>query len=169
MISERMQKALNEQIVNELFASNSYLGIAAFMDSLGLKVLAEHFFKQSAEERGHALRILKYLLDVSAAVRIRPIPGSKGGYASVEEAVRTSLEQEITVTGQINDLMTLAHEEKDYATASFLRWFVDEQVEEQATMSDLLQLVQMAGDTNLLLVEDRLLRRAESAGEEEED
>lgn len=166
LISKEMQDKINEQIVHELFSSNAYLGIASYCDSLGLKVLAGRFFEQSEEERGHALKFLQYLLDVGAKVEMGAIPQPKSDFKSVEEAVKTALEQEVTVTNQINALMALAQKEDDYATASFLKWFIDEQVEEVATIGDLLQLVQLAGDDRILMVEDRLMRTGGSASQD---
>lgn len=159
MIKPQVQDSINAQIVNELYASNAYLSVAAYMDGQGLKVLAAFFFRQSDEERMHATKLLHYLLDVQGDVKIGAVPAPPLEFASVEAAIAASLEQEITVTNQINAMMTIAHETRDYATASFLKWFVDEQVEEQSSMSDLLQLVRRAGPHNLLLVEDRLMKQ----------
>jgi len=158
MLNKDIANAINDQITNELYSSNAYLAVASFMDSLGLKVLAGFFFQQSGEERTHALKLLNYLLNVGATPVVASVPGPRNEFKDVEDAIQHSLNQEITVTRQINNLMTLAHKHDDYATASFLRWFVDEQVEEQASMNDLLLLVRNAGPHNLLLVEDRLLK-----------
>ncbi|MDK2971561.1 MAG: bacterioferritin [Candidatus Sumerlaeota bacterium] len=157
-ISKKMQDGINQQIVNELFSSNAYLAIAGYMDSQGLKVLAAHYLEQSAEERTHAMKLLHYLLDVGASLSIGAIPEPQNKFKSVEEAVKSALDQEEIVTTQINDLMGLAHTQKDYATVSFLQWFVDEQVEEISTASELLQLVRLAGSERILLVEDRLMK-----------
>lgn len=159
MLSKATEKAINEQIVNELYSSNAYLSVASYMDSEGLKVLSAFFFRQSAEERDHALKLLHYMLDVGGKVVVGTVPAPMATFKSVEHAVQESLNQEKTVTEQINRLMGLAHKESDYATASFLKWFVDEQVEELSSMHELLLLVQKAGDQNLLLVEDRLLKQ----------
>jgi len=158
MISDSLTKSINEQIANELYASNSYLQIAAYFDALGLKVLAAFFFRQSDEERMHAMKLLKYLLEVGKKVKFGQIKAAKADYKSPEDAIQTSLDQEIVVTNQINSLMKEATTNNDYATQSFLKWFVDEQVEEVASMSDLLQLVKLAGEERILMVEDRLLR-----------
>jgi ferritin len=158
MISDSLAKSINEQIANELYASNSYLQIAAYFDGLGLKVLAAFFFTQSDEERVHATKLLKYLLEVGKKVKFGAIKAGKADYKSPEDAIQTALDQEIVVTNQINALMKEATTNNDYATQSFLKWFVDEQVEEVASMSDLLQLVKLAGEERILLVEDRLLR-----------
>ncbi|MBI1291557.1 ferritin [bacterium] len=158
MLTKDLAVAINDQVVNELYSSNAYLAVATYMDTLGLKVLAGFFFQQSSEERGHALKLLHYLMSVGATVTIGTVPAPRGTFESVEDAIQHSLNQEITVTNQINALMGLAHKHDDYATASFLKWFVDEQVEEQASMNDLLLLVKNAGPHNFLLVEDRLLK-----------
>jgi ferritin len=158
MIHKDLEAAINEQIVYELYSSNAYLSVASFMDGQGLKVLSANFVQQSEEEREHAKKFIRYLQEVGGTVRIGAIPQPKQDFASVEEAVKMSLEQEEEVTRRINGLMGLAHDQKDYATASFLKWFVDEQVEEQASMNDLLMMVRHAGP-HLLLVEDRLLKQ----------
>lgn len=167
MISQGLADAINRQIVNELYSSNAYLEIAGYFDGRGLKVLARHFFRQSDEERAHALRLGRYLLDVGKTLRIAAVPEPMAEFTSTEHAVQTALDQEIEVTRQINALMATAHKENDYASISMLQWFVDEQVEEVSSMSDLLQLVRMAGEERLLLVEDRLMRASEDEDDEE--
>jgi len=165
MISDKMTSLINQQVANELHSSNAYLAIASYMETNGWKVLGEWFFRQAGEERDHALKFLRYLLDVGAKVEIAAVPDVKNDFASVEEAVKTSLDQEKKVTAQIHDIMALAQDERDFPTTSFLKWFIDEQVEEEASVGDLLLLVQRAGEKNLLLVEDRLMRSAPSASE----
>ncbi|MCB2153577.1 ferritin [bacterium] len=157
LISDAMQDSINQQVANELYSSNAYLSIAGYLDSLGLSVMSQRFFEQSDEERAHAMKFVHYLLEVGGDLVINAIPEPANKFKSVREAVAASLQQEKEVTRQINQMMTLARSEDDHATASFLQWFVDEQVEEISTMSNLLQVVEMAGD-NLLLVEDRLLK-----------
>lgn len=158
MISKKMEKALNEQIVHELHSSNAYIALAGYLDSLGLKVMSQRFFQQSDEERMHAMKFVRYVLDVGAPVGIGVVPPTKNDFKSVDEAVSMALEQEKHITALINDLMALAHKENDYATASFLKWFIDEQVEEISTVTELLQLVRLAGPDRILLVEERLMR-----------
>src|SRR5690606_29273740 len=155
---DSLAQSINDQIANELHASNSSLHIAAYFDGLGLKVLASFFFRQSDEERMHATKLLKYLLEVGKKVKFGQIKAAKSDYKSPEDAIQTALDQEIVVTNQINALMKEATANNDFATQSFLKWFVDEQVEEVSSMSDLLQLVKLAGEERILLVEDRLLR-----------
>ena len=156
MISEKMSKALNKQVTNEFHASFTYLAMALSFHDMGLKVFAKRFYDQANEEREHAEKILRYLQEVGAEARLDGIEKPKGDYKTVTEIVKAALEAELTVTKQIHDLVTLAESEKDYATRSFLRWFVDEQVEEVSSMQELLQMVEMAGDKHLFFVEARL-------------
>lgn len=164
MLHKDLEAAINEQIVHELHSSNTYLAVASYMEAQGLKVLDAFFIRQSHEEREHAMKLIRYLQEVNARVHIGAIPEPPQDFESVEQAVGMSLEQEKRITGLINGLMTLAQEKQDHATVSFLNWFVDEQVEEEATMRDLLQMIRHAGP-HLLLVEDRLLKQGVSLPE----
>lgn len=158
MLEKNLEAAINEQIIYELYSSNTYLQVAAYMEAQGLKVLSSHFIRQSEEERQHAMKFITYLQEVNGSVRIGAIPQPPQTFDSVEDAVAKSLAQEEEVTRRINNLMTMACKSDDYATQSFLKWFVDEQVEEQASMNDLLLMIRHAGP-HLLLVEDRLLKQ----------
>lgn len=155
MISEAMNAKLNEQIAAEFSAAHDYLGMACALDQMGLKILAKRFLAQHDEEREHAMKILHYVQEVGGTVALQNIGKPVSEYENVEAIVRTALEAEHKVTRMINDLVALADSEKDYASRSFLNWFVDEQVEEVSSMTDLLALVQLAGD-NMLQVEARV-------------
>lgn len=156
MISDAMNKALNGQVANELFASMSYRQMAFEYDVMGLKVFAAKFQTQADEEHEHAMRIARYVLDSGGKVELAALEKPKSGYTSALAMVEAALESEIRVSKQIYGLVEQAESEKDHSTGSFLKWFVDEQVEEVSTMSDLVQLVKMAGESNLVLVEQRL-------------
>lgn len=156
MISEKMNQALNRQVTNEFGASHTYLAMACSFHEMGLKVFAKRFFQQAEEERQHALKIMKYIEDVGGKIVLDGVAKPKTGYNSTLAIVEAAVEAERTVTGQVNELVALAETEKDYATRSFLQWFVNEQVEEVSSMLDLLQMVTMAGEKNLFYVESRL-------------
>jgi ferritin len=153
LISKELTAAINEEIGLEFFASNQYVAMAAYFEGLGLKKLAKMFFKQGDEERGHALKFIKYVVETGGALRIPSVQEPKAEFKSVEEAVRLSLDWEIEVTRRCNALMALAIEQKDYAAQDFLRWFVTEQVEEVGQMEQLLRIVQQAGERNLIMLE----------------
>jgi bacterioferritin B len=153
LITKELNAGFNEEIGLELFASNQYLNMAAYLEAQPLKKLAAMFVKQSDEERGHALKFVKYLNDVGGTVVIPAIAAPAHAFTSVEDLIKQSLDWEIEVTNRVNALMTMAIAQKDYAAQDFLRWFVTEQVEEVSTMDNLLKIVKAAGDRSLIVVE----------------
>lgn len=159
--SPRIIDVINEQIGCEFSAMLQYVAIAAHFDRETLPCLAAHFSRQAAEENEHALRFVKYVGDIGALLRIPAIDAPQGDFKSAEEAVKLSLEQEEKVTAQINQLVHIAKEESDYTTDNFLQWFVQEQLEEVSSMQDLLNIVQRAGEGNLLRVEEYLARKGD--------
>ena len=152
-ISKALVDLVNEQIAHELIASNQYLQLATYFDGQALRKLSEFFYKQSEEEREHALKFVHYLTEVGGNVRILEIPAANYDVKSAEHAFQMSLDWEKEVTRRIHAMMDLAVEEKDYASQAFLQWFVTEQVEEESSMETMLQIVQKAGEKNLLMVE----------------
>jgi len=155
-MSEKMNKALNEQVANELNASHKYLAMVYAFDAMGLKVFGKRFAKQAEEERGHALKIAKYIQDAGGNAVLNGLDKPKGDYKTAKSIVEAALASEEMVTRQIHALVALAEKENDYATRNFLEWFVEEQVEEVADMRELLQWVKMAGDANLFQLENRI-------------
>src|SRR5262245_11460716 len=153
MISSKLAKAFNEQIGHEFGASLQYVSIAAHFQRAQLTLLATLFFKQAEEEREHAMKFVRYLLDTKGDLRIPEIAAPTPTFASAEAAVAAALKWEQEVTGQITALMELAVKENDYLAQSFLQWFIDEQLEEVVKMDRLLAVITRAGDKNLLMVE----------------
>jgi ferritin len=159
MISEKMNKQLNEQITNEFNAQQTYLAMACMFERKGLPLLAKHFRTQTEEEREHALKILDYVLEVGGTVQLQPLPAPRPEYPSVLAAIEAAVEHEKKVTRQIHDLCTLAESEKDYGTRNFLNWFCEEQVEEVSSMEQLANAARMCGD-QLLQLEAYLIHHA---------
>ncbi len=141
MPADRFVEALNAQIGNELAAHNQYLACAVHYDAETMPRMAAFFYAQALEERDHAMMMVQYLLDIDAAVVIPGVDGPQASFADVVEPVALALDQEKRVTEQINGLLRIAREEYDFASEQFLQWFIKEQVEEVATMSDLLAVV----------------------------
>jgi ferritin len=158
LISPAMTAALNEQVGNELAASNQYVQIAAYFDGEGLPTLAKHFYRQAAEERDHAMRFVKYLMDAGGELAIPAIPAPTARFASAAEAVQLALTSELTVTRQINGIVDLAIRESDHLSKNALDWFVNEQREEVSSMDSLLRMVKRAGEANLFFVEQYLMQ-----------
>lgn len=157
IIKPKLVDQLNDQIRSEFTASAQYVAIAAYFDQESLIELANFFYRQAEEEREHAMKIVHFLLEAGAKPTIPGIPELRNEFSSAAEAVEFARDQEIEVTNQINSLVNSAVAEDDHITNSFLRWFVDEQLEEVDTMSTLLQTIRHAGDS-LLLVEDFVRR-----------
>lgn len=145
-LSKTLNTKLNEQVTHEFFASQLYLSMAFMFDDQGLQMLSKLYQKQAEEERGHALKIAKYMQDVEGKVTLQAIPQPASEFRSPLAAIEAALEHERKVTQQIHDLVGLAEQEKDYATRTFLNWFVDEQVEEVDTQLKLAQIARMVGD-----------------------
>jgi ferritin len=152
-IKQAMIGPFNEQIQSEFAASQQYIAIAIYFDEMGLMELAQFFYRQSDEEREHAMKFVHFMLETEARPIIPPVSDLKNDFASPAEAVQFALNQERKVTEQIDNLVSLSLSEGDHASTNFLQWFVTEQVEEVATMGTLLQTIRLAGK-NLLLVED---------------
>jgi len=149
---------LNEQVGHEFAASQQYVAIAVYYDAETLPLLAAHFYRQALEERNHALMIVQFLLDADHAVEIPAVDAPQTTFKDAREPVALALEQEKRVTEQIAALAALAREEGDLVGEQFLHWFLQEQREEVASMSDLLKIVERASESNIMLAEDYLAR-----------
>jgi bacterioferritin B len=163
IINEKTVDAMNAQIQSEFLASAQYAAMAIYFDEKGLPDLAQYFYRQSDEERGHAMKFVHFMLDAGAKPLIPAVPEVRNEFESPEDVVETSLKQELKVTDQINNLMHIAVEERDFTSQQFLQWFVDEQVEEVESFTLLLQTIQHSAG-NLLLVEDFVRRHAQPQG-----
>src|SRR5436309_510249 len=157
MAAVRFISRLNEQIRYEFSASQQYIANAVYYDGQTLPRLAAFFYAQAVEERNHAMMMVRYLLDADAAVAIPGISTPETQFDDVVAPVALALEQENRVSDQIAGLMGVAREEGDYLSEQFMQWFLKEQVEEVATMSGLLAVVQRSSDSPML-VEDYVVR-----------
>ena len=165
MPADRFVEQLNAQIGNELAAHSQYLACAVYYDALTLPQMAEFFYAQALEEREHAMMMVQYLLDTDAEVTIPGVAAPVCRFGDVVAPVALALEQERRVTGQINALLKTAREESDFASEQFMQWFIKEQVEEVATMSDLLTVVGRNRD-DLENIEEYVAREQGSGGED---
>ena len=163
MAEKGFAEALNDQIANEFGASMQYVGAAVYYDNETLPRLAAFFYRQALEERDHAMMMVQYLIDTDQEVRIPDITSQQTHFDDAVSPVRMSLEQEKRVGGEINALFKLARDTDEFRAEQFMQWFVKEQVEEVALMSDLLKVVERSRD-NLPLVEDYLAREQPGEG-----
>ena len=153
MPAERFVEALNDQVANEFAASHQYVAIAAHYESQTLPQLAAFFYRQAVEERGHAMMMVKYLLDTDSQVKLREVSAPETSFADHIAPIQLALEQERTVSNQIGDLFKTAREEGDYLSEQFVQWFLKEQVEEVATMTELLDVGERVRDFPMWLEE----------------
>jgi ferritin len=157
---------LNEQIGHEFGAHQQYVAIAVYYEAETLPRLAAFFYAQALEERNHALMMVRFLLDQGVEATIPGVAAPQVSFADVVAPVALALDQERRVTEQINALAALAREHQDYTSEQFMQWFIKEQIEEIATVSDLLRVVERARESPLL-AEEYLAR--EHPGEEDSD
>jgi bacterioferritin B len=165
MPAQRFVDALNAQLAREFGASQQYVAAAVHYDAHTLPRLAGFFYRQALEERGHAMMMVRYLLDAGAEVSIPGMDAPRAEWGDAVEPIAMALEQERQVTERINELMTVAREEQDYASEQFVSWFVKEQVEEEATMSDLLAVAERCRD-DLMELEEYVAREQGAAGDD---
>ena len=157
---------LNEQIGNEFAAHQQYVACAVYYDSETLPQLARFFYRQALEERDHAMMMVQYLIDADADVVIPGVAAPLTSFGDIVAPVALALEQEKRVSEQINGLAGSAREAGDYTSEQFMQWFIKEQVEEVATMSDLLRVVERSKD-DPMEIENFMAR--EHPGDEDED
>ena len=170
MLSNKMIDKINEQIKNELYSGHLYLSMAAYCSSQDLDGFANFFIVQEEEERFHAMKFYHYLVEQGADVKIYGLDQPKQDFASIEEVFDLALKHEQLVTKLINELMELAVQEKDYATQSLLNWYIDEQVEEEASMQGILRKIQMVGAKGhgILMLDSQMGQRKFSSPASEE-
>ncbi len=158
LASDQLLSAVNQQVGNEFGASLQYVSIASHFEAQALTGLARFFFRQADEERDHAMKFVRFVVDAEGQLEIPAIPAPKAQFSSAKEAVALALNWEQEVTKQIYNLVEIAKEDSNYIAIRFLDWFVNEQFEEVNTMSSLLQVVERAGEDGLLFVEEFLAR-----------
>lgn len=166
MAERTFAQALNDHVPNEFAASQAYLAAAIYYDDLTMPRMAAFFYRQSIEERNHALMIIRYLLDIDEEAAIPGIAAPNLSFSDIVEPVRVALDQEKKVTQQFNELASIARAANDFQGEQFLQWFLKEQVEEVSLMSDLLTVVERAKDMPLEIEEFLAREGFGEAGEE---
>ena len=160
-MNEKMVKAINKQLNFELESAHVYLAMQNYFATLSLKGFERWFNVQYKEEVEHAEKFMGYLNDRGQRVEITGFESPKNEFKSVLEVLETSLNHEKEVTRRINELMALAIELNDYASVSFLQWYIDEQVEEEANFSEIIDKVKMMDGKGLFSLDRELGSRKE--------
>ena len=162
MPAERFVEQLNIQIGHEFGAHQQYVACAVYYDALTMPQMARFFYAQAVEERDQAMMMVNYLIDSDAPVVIPGVRAPQVHFDDLVAPVALALEQEKRVSAQINELTKIAREEADFASDQFMQWFIKEQVEEVATMSDLLAVVRRSKDIEA--IEDYVQREQSAEG-----
>lgn len=167
MLSEKLVEEFNEQIKHEFFSANYYLSMAAYCKDQNLDGFANFFIVQAEEERFHAMKFFNFLDEMGSRVVITGYDDPRTDFESMSDVFAAGLEHEQFVTKRIYHLMDIAMDEKSYPAISFLNWFVDEQVEEEATMTDLLEKLKLINNNpNGLFMLDKELSTRTFVSEE---
>ncbi len=168
MIREVMQNAINEQITKEIYSSNLYLAMAGYYHSINLNGFANWMRIQAQEEMEHALKFFDYLLDRGGKAVIGQIPAPPAEWIGPLEAFEKAYEHEQYVTDSINKLADLSIKEGDHATNVLLQWFINEQVEEEATASEIVERLKMVGEDKggLFMMDNELKGRPAASSAE---
>jgi len=158
MLSEKMEQALNEQVKWELWSSYLYLSMASYFEDMGLMGFASWMKVQEQEEKFHATKFYGYTFERGGRIKLQTLEAPENNWKSPMAAFQDTLKHEQGVTARINALMDLAISEKDHATASYLKWFIDEQVEEEASVQDVINKLKLVeGNPSALYMLDKEL------------
>lgn len=161
MLSDNLLKNLNDQVNFEFYSSYTYLAMAAYAESVDLSGIANFFRVQAQEELFHAMKLYDYIFQKNGVVELDKIDKPEGKYESIIDVFETGYNHEQLVTSRIYKLADIASEEKEHATISLLRWFIDEQVEEENTFNTLLKKIKRAEDNPaaLYMLDEELATR----------
>ncbi|MCK0188838.1 ferritin [Arenibacter sp. F20364] len=142
---------LNDQIKMESHASASYLAMASWCEQNAFVQSAEFFYHQATEEREHMMKIFKFIADCGGNSLSPTVDNINHDFSNLEEVFETALDQEIEVTKSIYKILSVAKKEQDYLTENFLQWFIKEQLEEEKTFRDILDLFELMGRDGIAL------------------
>lgn len=149
MIKKKIEDLCNRQVEREGYSSNLYLAMASWAENNGFNGVAAWLYAQSEEERGHMLKFIKYINERGGKTIIPAFKKPPVDYKNVEEMFNEVLKHEQFITSSINEIVELSLQEKDYSTNNFLQWFVTEQVEEEASVQQIIDMVRLVGKNNM--------------------
>lgn len=158
-MNKKLEAAINEQINFEIESAHIYLAMQSYVAELGLAGFENWLDVQYQEELAHAKKFMKYINERGGRVLIKGFEDPRNDYSSLLEVFEVALNHEFEVTRRIHNIMGLAHEERDYATISFMQWFVDEQVEEEDNFSTLIDQIKLVKDAGLFMLDKELAAR----------
>ncbi|MDY8138625.1 ferritin [Aquimarina sp. 2201CG5-10] len=155
-INLEVMDLLNQQLSKEQHSSSVYLAMASWCDQKALTNSAAFFYRQSEEEREHMMKIFKFINDCGGSAYSPKVVDIPHDYASLREIFEIALQQEVSITQSIYKIVAKCRKVNDFATENFLQWFVEEQLEEEQTMRDILDMFDLMGDTPLKFIDERI-------------
>ena len=166
MISKKIEKAINEQILKEEYSARLYLAMASWCERNGYPGAAAFLYEHSDEERMHQLKFVHFLNDRGGYAVLQDVKQPPSKYETLQKMFQEILKHEQYITGSINDIYHICMTEKDYTTANFLQWFITEQIEEETLVSGILDTMALAGSdkSGLFHIDKDLGGRAAAAG-----
>ena len=159
MLSKKLLDALNVQFNYELESANIYLAMAGYTSDLGLGGFTNWFMAQYEEELFHAKKIMKFINDKNGRIEVKTVAAPQNNLDSLLHVFEETLKHVEEITSKLYDLMDIALEEREHATKSFLQWFIDEQVEEEATVGDMINKIKLVKDSGLYLLDQEAAKR----------
>lgn len=161
-INDHLQNELNEQVNRELFSGYLYLSLATWFDKRGLSGFSHWMKRQALEEKDHGMKIYEYVYDRDGDITLKQIDEPPTRWETIKEAFNAAYLHEQYITREIHRIMDMARNEKDFATVTFLQWFVTEQVEEEKSVKEILDKIEFLGDnTQGILMLDKELKERE--------
>ncbi|WP_109300603.1 ferritin [Aquimarina sp. AU474] len=155
-INLEVMDMLNQQIAKEQHSSSVYLAMASWCDQRGLERSASFFYRQSVEEREHMMKIFAFINNSGGSAYSPDVTNIAHEYASLKEVFELALQQEISVTQSIYKIVAKCRKVNDFGTENFLQWFVEEQMEEEQSIRDILDMFDLMGDAPLKLIDERI-------------
>lgn len=161
MMTQKLQEAINKQINEELFSAYLYLSMAAWLDGKNFKGVSHWMNIQAQEELGHAMKFVNFMQERGAKVVYAQIASPQTDWETLVNVFEDTCKHEAMITSYINDLVDLALKERDHAAYNLLQWFVDEQVEEEASAQEILEKMKLVGDNGaaLFMIDSELSQR----------
>lgn len=151
MLNPKVETILNEQIEKEAYSSSLYLAMASWAETSGYAGVAQWLYLQSDEERMHALKLVKYINERGGHARISALKEPPAKQKGIREMFEDILKHERFISDSINKIVALSIEEKDFTTQSWIQWFVNEQIEEEAQVTEILDKLKLLGKENMYL------------------
>ena len=164
MLSKKVAEILNAQVQKEDYSSQLYLAMASWAENNGFEGIANWLYAQSDEERFHMLKLVRYINDREAVAVIPAVDKPPVDFDNVKVLFSKVLEHEKYISASINEIVGVCMDERDFTTHNWIQWFVNEQIEEEASVKAIIDKLALVGDKNLYMF-DRDILSMRGAGE----